>query len=292
MENRELAINSNLAEKGAKISLAVYIILTVFKLVVGYFAHSEALVADGTNNSTDIISTLAIIIGLIISKKPVDDDHPYGHLRAETISSLVSSLIMIAVGFNVLYQAGYNVMHFRTQSPDIISAGVSSICAIVIYIVYRYNKNIAIKVNSFALMAAAKDNLSDAMVGIGTTIGIVASQFGMPWIDPLAAFVVGVLIIKTGWDIFKESSMNLTDGFDKQALDTMSKEISSVDGVNDVKDIKGRIHGNVSLIDVTIVVNPQLNIVEGHNITLSVEEMLNEQFKIKNVFIHVEPDII
>lgn len=106
------------------------------------------------------------------------------------------------------------------------------------YVVYHYNKKIAIQINSSGLMAAAKDNLSDAWVSIGTTIGIIASQFGLPWVDSIAAVLVGILIVKTGWDIFKESSHNLTDGFDREELDKITKSINKVSGVKKVKDIK------------------------------------------------------
>lgn len=87
-------------------------------------------------------------------------------------------------------------------------------------------------------MAAAKDNLSDAWVSVGTAVGIIASQFGLPWIDPLAAVVVGILIVKTGWDIFKDASHNLTDGFNKQQLDSITQCINKVSGVKRLRILK------------------------------------------------------
>lgn len=282
--------NLRIAENGARINIIVYIILSISKLSIGYFFNSKALFADGINNSTDIVASLAIIIGLKISRKPADYDHAYGHLRAQTISSLVASLIMIAVGFNVLYNAIYSIIFLKTNFPDIISAVVGVICTVIIYIVYRYNKSVAIRINSSALMAAAKDNLSDALVGIGTVIGIAASRFGLPWIDPMAAALVGVIIIKTGLEIFKESAHNLTDGFDSKRLDVIILKIKQVSGVNCVKDIKARVHGNSILIDVVIGVNSKLTVVESHKITENIEKMLNSEFRINYAIIHVEPE--
>jgi cation diffusion facilitator family transporter len=281
--------NLKLAERGARISILAYIALSIVKVGVGYISGSEALSADGINNTTDIIASVAVLIGLRLSGKPADEDHPYGHFRAETIASLVASLIMIAVGLNVLYDAVQSVIHFKAKAPDMISAVVGIFCAIAIYFVYRYNKRIAIKINSSGLMAAAKDNLSDAWVSVGTSSGIIASQFGLPWIDPVAAIIVGILIIKTGWEIFIESSHNLTDGFSQEQLNDMTEGIKIISGVDKVKQIRARVLGNNILLDVTVAVDSTLNVVEAHNITEEIEKNLKKNFNITEAMIHVEP---
>jgi cation diffusion facilitator family transporter len=279
-----------LAERGARVSIIAYISLSFLKLGIGYLFGSKALTADGFNNTTDIVASLAVLIGLKISRKPADDDHPYGHFRAETIASLIASLIMIAVGLDVLYNAVHSIIYFKAQAPDLISAAVAVFCAAVIYFVYRYNKKIAMKINSSGLMAAAKDNLSDAWVGIGTAVGIGASQFGLPWIDPLTAVAVGLLIVKTGFDIFKEATHNLTDGFEKEELDKITNSIKRVPGVKKVKDIRARVHGNNILLDVIVTVSAEITVIEGHKITEKIEENLRKDLNITYVIVHVEPD--
>jgi cation diffusion facilitator family transporter len=281
--------NLKIAERGARVSIIAYIALSLLKLGIGYLAQSKALSADGLNNTTDIIASVAVLVGLKISRKPADDDHSYGHFRAETIASLVASMIMLAVGIDVLYNAAHSVLFFKAEAPDLISAAVAILGAVVIYIVYLYNKKIAIKINSSGLMAAAKDNLSDAWVSIGTAVGIVASQFGLPWIDPLAAVIVGILIVRTGWEIFREASHNLTDGFDKERLDNITEAIKKVSGVKKVKEIRARVNGNNVLIDVIVGVSPDLTVVEGHSISEDIEEDLRKEFNITEVIIHVEP---
>ncbi|MBZ9686666.1 cation diffusion facilitator family transporter [Clostridium estertheticum] len=280
-----------LAERGARISILAYILLASLKLGVGYLSGSKALTADGLNNTTDIVASLAVLIGLKISRKPADDDHLYGHFRAETIASLIASLIMIAVGMDVLYKAARSIFFFKAQVPDLNAALVGIICAGAIYFVYRYNKRIAIQINSSGLMAAAKDNLSDAWVSIGTSVGIVASQFGLPWIDPLAAVVVGILIIKTGWDIFREASHNLTDGFNSEQLNNITHCINQVSGVKRVRAIRARVSGNNILLDIIVRVSANLSVVEGHNITENIEEKLRSEFDITEAVVHVEPEI-
>ncbi|MHC6180316.1 cation diffusion facilitator family transporter [Clostridium sp. JNZ X4-2] len=278
-----------IAEKRTKVNVIVYVFLSLFKLSIGYFFHSRALFADGINNSTDIIASLAIVIGLKISRKPADEDHAYGHLRAQTVSTLVASLIMIAVGAEVFYNAVYSTIFFKAKAPDMISALVSIVCTVLVYVVYRYNRKVAVKIKSMALMAAAKDNLSDAWVSLGAACGIIASQFGFPWIDPLAAVIVGILIIKTGMGIFKESAQSLTDGFDSRQLDKIIGKINQVEGVDSVRDVKARVHGNNILLDIVIGVSSKLTVLESHSITEKIESMLSSEFKIKYAIIHVEP---
>ncbi|WP_298836938.1 cation diffusion facilitator family transporter [Clostridium sp.] len=283
--------NLKIAERGARISIIAYIFLAALKLGIGYLSNSKGLAADGLNNTTDIVSSLAVLIGLKISRKPADDDHLYGHFRAETMASLIASLIMIAVGLNVLYNAANSIIFFKAQVPDLKAALVGIVCAVGIYFVYRYNKKIAIQINSSGLMAAAKDNLSDAWVGIGTSVGIIASQFGLPWVDPLAAVLVGILIVKTGWDIFREATLNLTDGFDKKQLDNITECINEVTRVRKVKDVRARVNGNNIFLDIIVVVSADLSVVEGHNITEEIEGKLRSELDITEAVVHVEPEI-
>jgi cation diffusion facilitator family transporter len=276
-------------ERGAIISIIAYICLSILKLTVGYIANSEALKADGLNNVTDIIASVAVLIGLKLSQRPADDDHPYGHWKAETVASMVASFIMAAVGLKVAYEAIVSIFYVQTESPDGISAWTGLFCAFVMYWVYRYNKKLATEINSQSVMAAAKDNLSDAWVSVGTFIGIMGAQFGLPWLDPLAAVIVGFIICKTGWDIFKEASLYLTDGFDEKQIDIYKDTIHQCTGVKGVKEIKARNYGNNIVVDVVILVNSTLDVKKAHDIATKVEEELISTHKVYDVHVHVEP---
>jgi cation diffusion facilitator family transporter len=276
-------------ERGAIISIIAYICLSALKLAVGYIANSEALKADGLNNVTDIIASIAVLIGLKLSQRPADDDHPYGHWKAETVASMVASFIMMAVGLKVAYDAIFSIFYVQKDSPDVISAWTGLFCAFVMYFVYRYNKKLATEINSQSVMAAAKDNLSDAWVSIGTFIGIIGAQFGLPWLDPLAAVIVGLLICKTAWDIFKEASLYLTDGFDEKQIGIYKDTIHQCKGVKGVKEIKARNYGNNIVVDVVILVNSTLDVKKAHDIATTVEEELMRTHKVYDVHVHVEP---
>lgn len=282
--------NLKLGERGAIISIIAYIVLSIVKLVVGYTADSAALRADGLNNTTDIIASIAVLIGLRISRRPADDNHKYGHWKSETIASMVASFIMMAVGLQVLIDTVSTLFEGKQESPDIVAAYVGIGSAVVMYFVYRYNRNLSRKINSKAVMAAAKDNLSDAWVSIGTTIGIIGSQFGMPWLDTVTAIVVGFLICKTAWDIFSEASHELSDGFDEQKLKMYEDVIFDLEGVKGIKSIKGRNYGNNEVVDVVILVNSQLNVHQAHDIATKVEDTLTDEYGVYDIHVHVEPE--
>lgn len=282
--------NLKLGERGAIISIIAYIVLSIIKLVVGYTADSAALRADGLNNTTDIIASIAVLIGLRISRRPADDNHKYGHWKSETIASMVASFIMMAVGLQVLIDTVSTLFEGKQESPDIVAAYVGIGSAVVMYFVYRYNRNLSRKINSKAVMAAAKDNLSDAWVSIGTTIGIIGSQFGMPWLDIVTAIVVGFLICKTAWDIFSEASHELSDGFDEQKLKMYEDVIFDLEGVKGIKSIKGRNYGNNEVVDVVILVNSQLNVHQAHDIATKVEDTLTDEYGVYDIHVHVEPE--
>ncbi len=276
-------------EKGAWVSIVAYLALTSLKLGVGYWYASEALVADGFNNLTDIAASLAVLIGLRISQKPPDRDHQYGHFRAETIAALIASFIMATVGLQVLITAASSLFKGTHSTPHILTAVVALFAAACMLGVYWYNNRLAKQINSMALRAAAKDNLSDALVSIGAAIGIFGAQLGLPWLDPVAALAVGFIICKTAWSIFYSSTHALTDGFDEQELTSLRSTIAKTNGVKSIKDIKARIHGSNVLVDVVVMVDADLSLVEGHRICDEIEKRMGRKHNIMNVHVHVEP---
>lgn len=281
--------NLKKGEKGAWISICAYLVLSIIKLIVAYYGNSEALRADGLNNSTDVIASIAVLIGLKISRKPADHDHHYGHYRAETIASLFAAFIMVSVGIQVIYDTIQSLIIGTSTQPSMLTAWTALGAAIVMFCVYRYNVKLARKVESTSLHAAAQDNKSDAYVSMGAFVGIMGAQIGVFWLDPIAGLLVGLIICKTAWDIFKDSTHTLTDGFDEKLLFRIKKSIAKVEEVKEVKDVKGRIHGNQSFIDIVILVSSDLNVKESHDITVSIEKLLAQKHNIHYAHIHIEP---
>lgn len=276
-------------EKGAWLSIFAYIFLASLKLIIGKLGHSEGLWADGLNNATDIIASTAVLIGLKIARKPPDDNHLYGHYRAESISSLVAAFIMMSVGLNVIIGGIHSLFDSHSSSPDWITAWTALFSALLMYGVYRYNLTLSKKINSSSIKAVAYDNRSDAFVSIGAFVGIIGTFFGIPFLDNLAAVIVGLIICKTAWNIFSEASLTLTDGFDQEHLLEIEKTIQQSPGVKDVTDVKARMHGNIIFLETTIHVNPDLDVIKSHEITEKIEMLLKEKHQVQNAFIHIEP---
>ena len=278
-----------MGERGAILSIIAYLFLSTLKLIIGYTSESEALRADGLNNLTDIVASVAVLIGLKVSQRPPDSDHAYGHWKSESIASLLSSFIMMTVGIQVLMEGIHSMLGNEKNTPDILAAYTGIFSAFIMYFVYRYNMKLAKKINSQSVKAAAKDNISDAWVSIGTAIGIFGSQLNMPLLDTLTAILVGILICKTAWDIFKEASHHLSDGFDEEKIELYQQSINQIDGVKGIKKIMGRHYGNNEVIDIIIMVDNTLNIKEAHDIATLVEKDLIKDHGVYNVHVHVEP---
>lgn len=283
--------NLKLAQRGAYLSLVVYIILSVSKYITGFVYDSAAVRADALNNMTDIIVSIAVIVGLKISIKPADKNHPYGHLKSENISTLLVSFIIMFVGIQVVIENAPRIFTHEHHTPNFITIIISLISGIIMIGVYAVNHRLAKKTKSSSLDSAAKDNMSDGLVSIGTAIGLVFTQFGLSIVDVILATLLGLLIIYTGFGIFKDSIFALSDGFNEKDLEEYRNEVLEVKDVKDVKSVKGRYHGSSIFLDVTIVVDAHLSLQEAHEICDKVESHLHS-VGISSVYVHPEPDTL
>lgn len=287
MEERYQELKS--AEKGAIVSIFSYIFLSTVKIIIGKYTHSDALIADGWNNFTDILASFAIFIGLRLARRPPDDDHKYGHWKIETVSSMITSFIMLAIGLEVLTSSLKTFFVPQKQTPEPLAAVISLASALLMMLVYMYNKSLAKKVKSGALMAAAKDNISDAWVSMGAALAIFTAQFQMPWLDTLAAMIISAIILKTAIEIFLESAFSLSDGFPEEQLHIYQEAVSKIPGVCGVGAIRGRTYGANIFLDIVLYMDPKLTVQQSHDITEQVEFLLKKEYDVFDIDIHVEP---
>lgn len=281
--------NLKLAEQGALLAIVTYILLSTAKLIAGSMLHSSSLTADGFNNISDIVANFAVLIGLRMARKPADMDHKFGHWKIEDLASLITSLIMFFVGLDVLFETVQKIISKQVTAIDPLGAIVGFISAIIMTGVYLFNKKLAKRANSKALEAAAKDNLSDAITSLGTSIAIIASALNYPLVDQLVAIIITFFILKTAYDIFMESSFSLSDGFDESLLQDYKQAILEIPKITQVKSQRGRTYGSNIYLDIILEMNPDLSVYESHEIADQVEEMLMERFGIFDIDIHIEP---
>ena len=283
------ADNLKLAKRGPIVSITAYISLTLAKLVTGYILNSSSLVADGFNNLSDILGNLALLIGLHLASRPADEDHRFGHWKIEDLSSLITSFIMFIVGFQVLIQTIKKILSPHMAEIDPLGAIVGIISALVMFGVYLFNKTLSQKVKSSALVAASKDNLSDALTSLGTSVAIIAASLHLPIIDHLAAIVITYFILKTAYDIFMQSAFSLSDGFDQKQLKEYEAAILQIPKISAVKSQRGRTYGSNVYLDIVLEMNPDLSVYESHAITEEFEKLLSKKFSVYDIDIHVEP---
>ncbi|MGT2934715.1 cation diffusion facilitator family transporter [Streptococcus castoreus] len=281
--------NLKLAKRGPIVSIIAYLLLSIAKLLAGYFLNANSLIADGFNNLSDIVGNVALLIGLHLASQPADANHKFGHWKIEDLSSLITSFIMFIVGFQVLIQTVRSLFSGQHVEIDPIGAIVGIISAIIMLGVYTFNKRLSKKVKSSALVAASKDNLSDAITSIGTSIAIIAASLQLPIIDRIAAIIITFFILKTAFEIFMESSFSLSDGFDNRHLKQYEKAILEIPKIVAVKSQRGRTYGSNVYLDIVLEMNPDLSVYESHAITEQVEQLLSEKFAVYDIDIHVEP---
>ncbi|WP_165850193.1 cation diffusion facilitator family transporter [Planomicrobium okeanokoites] len=279
------------ASTGAWISTVAYLIVSLVKILVAWQVDSVALMADGFNNFTDIITSVALLIGLWVAKKDKDANHPYGHLRAENIASLVAAFVIAAIGLQILVNTISSIVNQDFVTPDQLAIWVGMGSGLFMILIYFINRTIAVKANSQGLRSIAKDNLSDAIVSFGTVIGITGAQFGMAWLDPVTGLVVGLIILWAAWGIFKETALILTDGIDPKKIIEYKETLAEVQEIMQVHDVKARVSGNQVIIDVSVTLQSGLNGKENIHAIEKVKELMKQRHNSLMTLVETKPPV-
>lgn len=278
-----------MAARGAAISVSVYLILSILKLVFAQIFHSSSLQADGLNNLSDIIASLSVFIGINIAKKPADNNHHFGHSKFETIASFITSVLMFYIGIDVLSTSFQRLINRDFPVTDKKAMYVSIFSMIVLWFTSQYIANLSKKTNSLGLKATATDMKNDFLISFGTLLGTIFAQFGLPIMDTLISLIVAVIIIISGYDIFKESTFVLSDGFDLEEIEKYRATILKHPKVHEVSNLRARLNGNKIYVDVTIKIDGNLSVIESHHITEEIETILSYNFQVEDCDVHVEP---
>ena len=199
-KKEEPAWEHKVAMKVSGVSIAVNLLLSLFKLLAGILAHSGAMISDAIHSASDVGSTFVVIVGVNLSSKKSDKEHQYGHERMECVSSIILSGLLLATGIGIGMNGIENIIK-STSGASIAIPGTLALIAAVVSIVVKewmfwYTRSAAKKINSGALMADAWHHRSDAMSSVGAFIGILGARLGFPILDPIASVAICVLIVK------------------------------------------------------------------------------------------------
>lgn len=265
--------------------------LMVMKLAAGYFGRSEAVFADGMESACDFIAILSTMIALKIGRKPYDENHPYGHGKAESLSAIVVALIIFATGGWILYSSVTTVINGVYQSPQLIAVAAAFVTIIIKEWLYRFSMKTGSRLQSPALLAVAKDHRKDAVTSVATLIGVTGAFFGFSVLDPLAAGLTSFFIFHIGWETFSTAAHDLMDGQpEEEFITAVSAVAAGIDGVEHVHEIRGRRSGQYIIIDLKLEMDPEMTVKRSHDIALNVKKSIFDRFhNVGDVMIHINP---
>ena len=282
------------AVRVSMVSIVGNAILSLFKILAGILAHSGAMVSDAVHSASDVFSSIIVIIGVKISARDSDKDHPYGHERFECVAAIVLAMTLFITGLFIGHSALEKITDGRTK--QIAVPGLLALAAAVVSIVtkeamYWYTRHYARKLDSGALMADAWHHRSDALSSVGALIGIAGARLGHPVLDPVASLVICVFILKAAYDIFKDAIEKMVDHSCGEEMEQALVHCASEQpGVLGVDMIQTRVFGNKIYVDIEIRADGQLQLKQSHAIAECVHTAIETQFpKVKHIMVHVNP---
>lgn len=276
------------------VTMAINLSLMAIKLIAGIFGHSAALISDAVNSASDVICTVIVIIGVTISSKPLDEDHPYGHERLECVVSILLAVLLFATGLFVGYGGIMSLIegtYRQAEKPTVLAIGAVVITIAAKETLYWYTIRRAKQIDSVSLKASAWDHRADVFSSIGVLVGIIGGMFGYPILDIIASLVICLLIARAAVNIFREAIGKMVDkSCDKSFNEKIKRTLLDIQGILQVDDIKTRVFGNRIYVDIEIGCYQNLPLITAHRIAQEAHdavEGLDE--RIKHCMVHVNP---
>ncbi|MDD5100779.1 MAG: cation diffusion facilitator family transporter [Syntrophales bacterium] len=280
-----------MADRAIAIGFWINAVLMTMKLSAGHFGHSDAVFADGMESAADFVAILASMIALKIGRRPLDDDHPYGHGKAESIAAILVSLIIFATGGGILFNAVTTIMDKDYGTPQLIAVLAALATIVIKEALFRYTRKVSKKLQSPAVEAIARDHRKDALTSLVTLVGVGGAYFGMGVMDHLAAGLTSLFIGRIGWETFRNAANDLMDVQPPKELITAVTAIAEgVHGVEHVHEIRSRRSGQYLIVDLKLDMDPEMTVKQSHGITADVKRLIFERFpNVGDVMIHINP---
>ena len=281
---------------GKKVTIAGLFIncfLIVLKLVTGFLGNSQALIADAVHSVSDLFTDAIVLFGIYIGRRPPDKDHHFGHARIETLASAIVGIILIATAAYLGFRAVKGTYGHITYHPTPLALFGAGMSIVFKEALYQYTVKTGRNLKSQLIVANAWHHRSDALSSVAVLVGVAGAIIRPAWhiLDAYATLLVSFLILKVGVDIIKTSLIEMSDAAPPQEVTERIKVCSSgVEGVLGTHDIRVRTLGGLLQVEIHIVVNGQLTVSQGHQISKEVEECLMEEIiDIEKIIVHVDP---
>ena len=278
----------------SRVSIAANLVLTLFKLAAGALAHSGAMISDAIHSASDVFSTVVVIVGVRISNRASDRDHPYGHERLECVASIVLATILAVTGLGIGYSAADKIMggnYGQLAVPGVLALVAAGVSIAVKEAMYWYTRCYAKKLDCGALMADAWHHRSDALSSVGALIGIAGARMGYPILDPAASLAICVFIEKAAYDIFMDAVDKMVDKACDDEVEAQLRDCAAAqEGVLGVDLLRTRVFANKIYVDIEIRVDGDKKLREAHGIAENVHDAIERTFpRVKHIMVHVNP---
>lgn len=289
--------HKKIAMKVSYVSIIANVILSIFKLFAGFFAHSGAMISDAVHSASDVFSTFVVMIGIKISSRESDKDHPYGHERLECVAAIVLATILCITGLGIGRNAVLKLWSGESNDlaiPGFLALVAAALSILVKEIMFWYTRSAAKKIDSGALMADAWHHRSDALSSIGALVGILFARHGYPGMDAVASLLICIFIVKASYDIFKDAVDKMVDkACDEETEAEISQFVLTQPGVLGVDLLRTRVFGNKIYVDLEICADENSTLKASHEVAEKVHDGIEKQFpKVKHIMIHVNPKAV
>jgi cation diffusion facilitator family transporter len=275
------------------LGMAVNTLLAIGKLIAGNIGHSQALIADGVESLADIVSSFVVWRGLVVAAEPADEDHPYGHGKAESIAAAtVAALLLVAAGTLVVQSSSGILTPQQGPRPFTLVVLVAVVC--VKEAMFRLTERQARRADSAAVHSDAWHHRSDAITSLAAAVGISIALVGGPGFeraDSIAALVAAAIIALNGWKLLRPALNELMDRSPDINLNHEIEAVaSSVEGVDAVEKCLVRKMGHRYFVDLHLEVDPEMSVRRSHEIAHQVKDQVKDRLpSVRDVLVHIEP---
>lgn len=271
---------TNLGKNASFVGIFLNILLTVVKALIGFLTGSISIVADSINNLSDTASSIVSLIGISLSAKPSDEEHPYGHGRGEYLATLIVAAFILFVGFNMLKSSIDNILNPKPVGFSYVLLGILILSLGVKFWMYKFYTKVGKKINSSPLVATGIDSINDVLVTSVVIISFIFSRFTTLPIDGIAGIFVCIVILKNGIDLIREMTDELLGAqVDPETLKEIQELFLSYDEIIETHDLYIHSYGpNKKYASIDAVVRNDANIVEIHNVFDEIEHEVLDRF--------------
>jgi len=259
------------------------------KLIYGLVTRSASMAADGVHSFADGASNIIGLVGIWAASKPVDEDHPYGHKKYETIATLGIAVMLFLASFDIIKDAFLRLFHPVVPEVNVLSFGLMVATFFINIIVMKYEYKKGMELSSDILICDSMHTRSDIFVSSAVIVTLISTKIGFPILDTVVAMVIGALIIKSGFEILKKSSDVLCDG---EAIEKskIARVVNKVVGVKATHKIRTRGRKDDIHVDLHVIVDTRMHVDAAHELSHKISAALKEKIPgITDVIVHVEP---